>query len=211
MKKFFKKCVMAARGANYFAIFFFASAFLGVSAGSFYFIFTGGAYSAKIKPLTDALFSAYLLQGAPRFEVFKISFLENLKVAALVGLSGISIIFLPVLLFENFIKSFKFAAGVAFFTGAYGFGGFLISLVLFLQSAILILMFLIYSSLIAREPLFKIKEKRLAEGKKFLKQIIWFLMVLGIIALVSFLNAYITPEIGGLIYEISNCAHTKIF
>lgn len=110
---------------------------LGIFTGALYSSFSGA--DSGINSYFDRFVSAYLLQGAGHTEIFRLSLINYLLLAALLWISGLSPWFLPLGGIQLLIKGFKTGFTVAAMLQYYHFKGFLLALITILPQSIILI------------------------------------------------------------------------
>ncbi len=112
---------------------------LGILIGSIAAITSKRADSAEMKAYFDRFLSAYPLQGAARSEIFQISMLNYLRLAALMWIAGWLVWLLPLGALQVGIKGFRTGFTVAYLLRCYQLRGILLAVISILpQNLILI-------------------------------------------------------------------------
>ncbi|WLR43811.1 stage II sporulation protein M [Bacillus carboniphilus] len=140
--------------------------------------------------------SGQTAQGA---DLFKQSFIDNIKFIGLIWLLGISIIGLPIILIMLFLKGIVVGFTVGFLVNQMGWNGFLLSFVaVFPQNLLLIPLFLVTSvlaisfSLNVLKQLFT-KNYRASPSKMFFQYVVFMFIISIFVLIPASFEAYISP------------------
>lgn len=135
-------------------------------------------------------------------DLFRLSFLHNVKFLGLMWILGISIIGLPIILILLFIKGIVVGFSVGFLVNQMGWGGFLLSFVTVLpQNFFIIPMFIFIAVMAVGVSLKLIRKIFIKQNISFhifpmlAQYVIAFVFAVGIISLAAGVEAYLSPTL----------------
>ncbi|GIN38256.1 MULTISPECIES: stage II sporulation protein M [Heyndrickxia] len=135
-------------------------------------------------------------------DLFRLSFLHNVKFLGLMWVLGISIIGLPLILVLLFIKGIVVGFSVGFLVNQMGWGGFLLSFVTVLPQNLFIIPMFIFIAVVAVGVSLKLIRKifiKQSMGVQIIPMLTQYFIVLiiavGFISIAAGVEAYISPEL----------------
>ena len=111
--------------------------FLGILIGTISALTSSS--DADVKNYFDRFISAYPLQGAGRSEIFRLSLLNYLHLAALLWISGWFVWLLPLGAIQIGLKGFRTGFTIAYLLKCYQWRGFLLALMAILPQSIILI------------------------------------------------------------------------
>jgi hypothetical protein len=179
--------------ANKFFFLVFLAIFCGSIVGTIYSLKLDLSSICKLKGELDRLFSVICIQDV-KSEIFKLEFISNIKFAAVIWVfSFFPLMFGAAIIAQVFAKSVRISYVTTLLVRAYENNGFLLSLSLFWQNFIFMLLFLFYCDLIIKNNAFTFRNKcfNINSTKKVIVQKLFVLLVFTAISFVSAFASYI--------------------
>ncbi|MBR5155347.1 MAG: stage II sporulation protein M [Clostridia bacterium] len=179
----------------------FASLFAGIIIGSFFSVNMTDEKNNAITKYIQNFVSAYGFQTVNGKDIFKFSIYNNIKVILFLWISGLWIGFLPVGILQTGLKGYKIGFSATLFIKIFGFKGIVFALLTILPQFLVmipaIILYFVFNINFAFS-IHNLKNQKLSGSVKnqlYVKNLIFFLVMIVISIVSGLIDAYVMPPI----------------
>lgn len=179
----------------------FLSLFSGIIVGTYFSSSMHHETADAMDKYINNFVSAYNLQSVNASEVFKFSVYNNLKIIIFIWLSGLWVGFLPVNLIQIGAKGYKFGFSVTLLVKNFGLKGIAFSTISSVPQIFIMIPALILYSVFNINFAFFQKHSRVTnlsavfKNEFYIKNLLYLAAIIILSIFVSFLDAYIIPQV----------------